>query len=210
MLMYDHWDNPQMIFDGSYQLVMSTSFIGRQLNGLWNYDKLLRLYKAIDQHWDIFTNDMEVQIMKNYSMLSRKFTKYYSMLMCSIMSILTLTPLTPVLLDTVMPLNESRPRFFAIEIAARMNKDDYFLPNFCYTTIVIVIGASIVMSVDAMHVACTAHACSLFAVIRYAAEWYKFSPRLKSLLIITLYRSNVPCGLKAGSMVPLSIATFAA
>ncbi|KAL0114199.1 hypothetical protein PUN28_011484 [Cardiocondyla obscurior] len=44
----------------------------------------------------------------------------------------------------------------------------------------------------------------------YAAEWYKFSSRLKSLLIITLYRSNVPSGLKAGNMIPLSIATYAA
>ncbi|XP_011707143.1 PREDICTED: uncharacterized protein LOC105462318 [Wasmannia auropunctata] len=43
----------------------------------------------------------------------------------------------------------------------------------------------------------------------YAAEWYKFSP-IESLLIITLYRNNVSCELKAGSMVPLSIATFAA
>ncbi|XP_018375976.1 PREDICTED: odorant receptor 67a-like [Trachymyrmex cornetzi] len=43
----------------------------------------------------------------------------------------------------------------------------------------------------------------------YAAEWYKFSPRLKSLLIITLYRSNIPCELKAGNMIPLSIATYA-
>ncbi|XP_025075623.1 odorant receptor 9a-like [Pogonomyrmex barbatus] len=43
----------------------------------------------------------------------------------------------------------------------------------------------------------------------YAAEWYNFSPRLKSLMIITLYRSNVPCGLKAGNMIPLSIATYA-
>jgi len=41
-------------------------------------NQLRRLYKAIDQHWDIFTNDMEIQIMKDYSMLSRKFTKYYS------------------------------------------------------------------------------------------------------------------------------------
>lgn len=50
----------------------------------------------------------------------------------------------------------------------------------------------------------------LIYIHRYAAEWYKFSPRLKSLLIITLYRSNVPCGLKAGNMIPLSIATYAA
>jgi len=44
---------------------------------------------------------------------------------------------------------------------------------------------------------------------RYAAEWYKFSPRLKSLLIITLYRSNIPCELKAGNMISLSIVTYA-
>ncbi|XP_018044264.1 PREDICTED: LOW QUALITY PROTEIN: uncharacterized protein LOC108684456 [Atta colombica] len=308
LLLHDHLDNPQMIFDASYQFMMSMSFIGRQINEFWNHDKLRRLYKAIDQHWDIFTNDMEVQVMKNYSMLSRKFTKYYSMLMFSSMLILSLIPLTPILLDTVMPLNESRPRFFAIEVEFRVNKDDYFLPILCYTTVIILVGANVVMSVDAMHIVCTAHACSLFAAVSkrignlistannnkesskcrycmnmeldplneklmyreyiiclkkhqlaiefvnilessyqgisllalillvgtisliatrvsvrnysykmsyininiYAAEWYKFSPRLKSLLIITLYRSNVPCGLKAGNMIPLSIATFAA
>lgn len=45
---------------------------------------------------------------------------------------------------------------------------------------------------------------------RYAAEWYEFSPRLKSLLVITLYRGIVPCGLTAGKMVPLSMTTYAA
>ncbi|XP_029670709.1 odorant receptor Or2-like [Formica exsecta] len=44
----------------------------------------------------------------------------------------------------------------------------------------------------------------------YATKWYDFSPRLKSLLIILLYRSNISCGLKAGNIVPLSIATYAA
>ncbi|TGZ54137.1 Uncharacterized protein DBV15_12617 [Temnothorax longispinosus] len=43
----------------------------------------------------------------------------------------------------------------------------------------------------------------------YAAEWYKFSPRLKYLLKITLYRSSKPCELKAGNMIPLSLATYA-
>ncbi|XP_011872701.1 PREDICTED: odorant receptor 49a-like isoform X3 [Vollenhovia emeryi] len=344
MLLYDYWDNPQMIFDGSYQLAMSLSFVGRQANEFWNRDKLRRLYLTIDEHWNIFTNDVEIRVMKDYSMLSRKFTKYYSRLMYSIMIILVTLPLTPLLLDIVAPLNEPRPRFFAVEINEfRMNKDDHFLLIFCYTSVVIVVGANIAMGVDTMHVACTAHACSLFAAISkqienitskannqhineirerkycmnmkldplneeiiyrefvlclkkhqlaidiyfrfvntldssyqgiallllilligtisliavrivyvlnqveevikfmfiftaclvtlmivsysgqrlidesqnifhraYAAEWYMFSPRLKSLLIITLYRSNIPCGLKAGNMIPLSIATYAA
>lgn len=83
------------------------------------------------------------------------------------MSVLVVvTPLTPILLDTMMPLNESRPRFFAIEVEFRINKDDYYLPILCYTTAIVVFGVSIVMGADAMHFACTVHACSLFAAIR--------------------------------------------
>ncbi|XP_018394753.1 PREDICTED: uncharacterized protein LOC108773442 [Cyphomyrmex costatus] len=170
LLMYDHWDNPQMIFDASYQFMMSLSFIGRQINEFWNHDKLRQLYKAIDQHWDIFTNDLEVQVMKNYSMLSRKFTRYYSMLMFSLMMIFLFLPLTPILLDTVMPLNESRPRSFVIEVEFRVNKDDYFLAILCYTTVIVLVGVNIVMGVDAMHIACTAHACSLFAAVSKQIE----------------------------------------
>ncbi|KAL6262944.1 hypothetical protein P5V15_005732 [Pogonomyrmex californicus] len=334
IMMYDHWDDTRIIFDACYQSAMLSSFIGRQLHQFWNHSKLRWLYKAIDEHWDIFTDDTEVQVMKNYSTLSRKFTKYYSMLMCSIMLILLSSPLIPVLLDIVMPLNNSRARFFAIEVEFRVDENEYFAPIFCYTSIVIITGVATTMSVDAMHIACSAHACSLFAAVSkqieniiskvdnnnkiikhryrlnrnlsneeilyreyikclkkhqlaiefvnilessyqglsllllllligtislvgvriiyvlndlpevikftfifvaclvtlmivcysgqrimdesqnifyraYNAEWYKFSPRLKSLLMITLYRSNIPCGLKAGNMFPLSIATYA-
>nr|XP_012226909.1 PREDICTED: odorant receptor 67a-like [Linepithema humile] len=44
----------------------------------------------------------------------------------------------------------------------------------------------------------------------YAAEWYMFSPRLKTLLIITFYRSITPCSLTAGKLLPLSMTTYAA
>lgn len=40
LLLYDHWDNPQIIFDGCYQLMMSISFIGRQMNEFLNHDKV--------------------------------------------------------------------------------------------------------------------------------------------------------------------------
>ncbi|XP_029670739.1 odorant receptor Or2-like [Formica exsecta] len=336
LLLYDHWDDGQMIFEGCYQIVLSASFLVRMANEFLNHDKLQQLYEIIDEHWNIFTSDIEVQVLKNYSMTSRKFTKYYSMLMYVMMSGFVVVPLTPAFLDFVLPLNESRPRFLAIEVEFRVNKDEYFLPIFCYTTAIIVVGISIMVSVDAMHITCTAHACSLFAAIgkeieskvlktnnnneirkygyhmnifdmsneemiyreyitclrkhqlaikfvdildssyqglslivlilvvgtlsligirivyvldqleeiarfmfiimgalltllivcysgqklmdesqniffqAYATKWYDFSPRLKSLLIILLYRSNISCGLKAGNIVPLSIATYAA
>ncbi|KAL6445882.1 hypothetical protein ACFW04_000934 [Cataglyphis niger] len=334
LLLYDHWDDGQIIFEGCYQIVISSAFLVRMVNEILYDDKFRQLYETIDEHWNIFTSDTEVQVLKHYSMMSRQFTKYYSMLMYVMMSAFIIIPLTPMFLDIVLPLNESRPRFLAIEVEFRVDKDEYFLPIFCYTTAIIVVGMSIIVSVDAMMIASTAHACSLFAAIGkemenkvlitnkkevgkyeyhmifdmsneeivyreyikclkkhqlaikfvdildssnqgvslillvlivgtlsligirivyvldqleeivrfmfiimgallillimcysgqrlmdesqniffqvYAAKWYDFSPRLKSLLIIILYRSNVSCGLKAGNIVPLSTATFAA
>ncbi|XP_011700850.1 PREDICTED: uncharacterized protein LOC105457712 [Wasmannia auropunctata] len=338
LLLYDHLDNAQLVFDGCFQILGSTHFIARHLNGVFNFDKLRWIYETIDEHWNIFTNDIEVQVMKEYSMSSRKFVKYYSILFFfTLWVVCVLAPLSPIFLDVIMPLNESRTRFFLVEVEFRVNKQDYFIPIFCYTTIVLMVGMTIMVGVDATHIVCTAHACSLFAAISkqienifskasnskkidksgynmnieldssseeiiyreyilclkkhqlaikfvnvlessyqelsfllllliiatlslvgiriihvlhkinelmkfaciivevlvalmivnysgqrlmdesqnlfyraYATEWYNFSPRLKSLMIITLYRSNVPCGLKAGNMIPLSITTYAA
>lgn len=41
------------------------------------YNQMHWMYKAIDKHWNIFTDDIEIRVMKEYSMLSRKFVKYY-------------------------------------------------------------------------------------------------------------------------------------
>ncbi|XP_025263956.1 odorant receptor 63a-like [Camponotus floridanus] len=344
LLIYDHWNDMQTIFEGCYQMAVSGTFLVRMANEFFNHDKLRRLYEIIDEHWDIFTSDIEVQVLKDYSTLARKFTKYYSIMMYFLTSGFVIIP---VFLDIVLPLNKSRPRFLAIEVEFRINKDEYFLPIFCYTTAVIIVGMNIVVSVDAMHITCTSHACSLFAAVSkqieslvvktgnkneirkceytgnkneirkcgymntfdtlseetvyreyitclkkhqlaikfvgilessyqelslftlilfigilsltgirivyvldqlgevarftfiivgafftllivcysgqklmdesqnvfyqvYTTKWYDFSPRLKSLLIIILYRSNIPCGLKAGNLISLSIATYAA
>ncbi|XP_011871684.1 PREDICTED: uncharacterized protein LOC105564132 [Vollenhovia emeryi] len=165
LLLYDHWDDPQLVFDGCYQLILVTAFIARTLHDMWNYDRFRRLYIAIDEHWDIFTNDVEVSILKDYSLLSRKFTKYYSTLIYLMLSVCIVVPLITPLLDIVVPLNESRSRQFIIEVEFRVDRKDYFIPMFCYTTIVATVGIAIMVGVDAMHVICTAHACSLFAAV---------------------------------------------
>ncbi|XP_071553985.1 odorant receptor Or2-like [Temnothorax nylanderi] len=332
LMLYDHRDDAQMVFEGCYQFVISTAFIVRLWNEIWNRDKFRRLYEAMNDHWDIFTNELEIRVLKNYSVISRKFTIFYSTMMYLLSSMFVIIPLTPTFLDIVLPLNESRPRILAIDVEFRVDTDEYFVPIFCYTTAIILVGISIMVGADTMHFTCTTHACSLFSIIgeqieqitstqhtrkcecgskehewskeqviyqkyvtclkkyqlalkfvdilnsthqtvavffllligatlsligvrivyvldqleemarftfiimgallqlmimcysgqklmdesqnvfhrAYAAEWYLFSPRLKSLLIITLYRSFVPCSLTAGKLFPLSMSTYAA
>jgi len=40
LLLYDHWDNTQMVFEGFYQIFLSIGFIAKQVNEFWNHDKV--------------------------------------------------------------------------------------------------------------------------------------------------------------------------
>lgn len=114
-MFYDHQDDAQMVFESCYQLVISTAFLARLWNEIWNRDKVSFpkqrnfpksspifsitiserfslfdihrhcyynqfrcLYEAMNDHWNIFTNDLERRILKEYSTVSRKFTIFYS------------------------------------------------------------------------------------------------------------------------------------
>jgi len=39
-LLYDHWDDPQMIFDACYQFIFTTAFIARALHTIQNQNKV--------------------------------------------------------------------------------------------------------------------------------------------------------------------------
>ncbi|KMQ83984.1 odorant receptor 22b [Lasius niger] len=136
-------------------MVVTLAFLVKLLNQLWNRSKFRRLYETMENHWNIFTNDIEVRIMKNYSGISQKFTVSYS---------------RPMLLDIVLPLNESRPRHFAVYAEYGIDQNKYFVVIFLYTTIMITVGMTIMVAADTMHIACTAHACSLFQVIGQQIE----------------------------------------
>jgi len=91
----------------------------------------------------------------------------FAVMMYSMVMIFLLIPLTPVFLDIIRPLNESRPRFFAVTVELRVDQEKYYVPVFCYNISIIVLGVIIMVGVDTMYVVCTAHACSLFSIIRY-------------------------------------------
>jgi len=51
----------------------------------------------------------------------------FAVMMYSMVAIFLLIPLTPVFLDIIRPLNESRPRFFAVTVELRVDQEKYLL-----------------------------------------------------------------------------------
>ncbi|KAG5309530.1 OR9A protein, partial [Acromyrmex insinuator] len=192
LTLYMHRYSGQIIFESLYQMVVTMAFLIKLLNQIWNRDKFRHLYEIMENHWNIFTNDLEVQILKSYSHVSQKFTVSYSILMYIMMSMfITIPSLGPMLLDVVLPLNKSRLRNIAIYSEYGIDQDKYFVPIFLYTSIMITVGITIMVAVDTMHIACTSHACSLFQFIGtihfHKISWY-CSQQIENVI------SNVPIG----------------
>ncbi|KYN16798.1 hypothetical protein ALC57_10995 [Trachymyrmex cornetzi] len=256
--LHDMLGNMQRAFENFYYIVCCILFIVKLSNEFLN-DEIRYSYKAMENHWNIFTGEFEMRILKNYSSLSRKFTIIYAITMYIMVTIYIMVPIKSILLDVILPLNESRPRFSVLSIEYRIDKDKYFVPLFCYNITVVVTGVTILVGIETMYVTRTIHACSLFSIIsqqfekiisqtgismkaseggrymngmnalfksaseqliydeyiiclkkyqlalKYAVEWYTFSPRLKSLIIITLHRSLVPCSLRAVTLYFMTV-----
>nr|XP_012226904.1 PREDICTED: odorant receptor 67c-like [Linepithema humile] len=335
LTLFDYWEDMDIVFEVCYQCVATSAIIGQIFNVFWQREKIKRMYKAIDNHWNIFTSKLEVQTLKDYSNITRKLTFAYTVMIYSMTIIFILAPLTPVFLDMIHPLNESRSRLFPLTAKFRIDDEKYYTQLYCYIVSMIVFSILGLAASNSTFLICIIHACSLFSIISqqfeevikklhanknirkfgcrmktklefeneqiiyqryiiclkkyqlalefvdmlnsaykiislitlllngavvtfigiiiinvldrvrevmrytfvaigiliqllmlcysgqklrdesqnvfyraYAAEWYKCSPRLKSLLIVTLYRSVAPCSLTAGNMIPLSIETY--
>ncbi|XP_067205824.1 odorant receptor 63a-like [Linepithema humile] len=335
IMLYDYWNDPELVFELCYQFVGVISFIVKIFNTIWNREKLKRICILMNDHWNIFTSKLEVQSLKDSSNTSRKLTIYYSTYITVSTTFYMIAPLTPVFLDIIQPLNETRPRLFPVTAKFRIDEEKYYTQLYCCIVGMCSIGVINLIASDSTYFVSIIHACSLFSTISrqleeiitklpvnedtrriecciqtklefeneqmiyheyikclkkyqlalefvnllnstydmlslfllllygatatfvgiqilnildrfedvirylseivimliqliilcysgqklrdesqnvfhraYAAEWYNCSPRLKSLLIVTLYRSSVPCGLTAGSMIPLSMVTY--
>ncbi|XP_036140469.1 uncharacterized protein LOC118644863 [Monomorium pharaonis] len=164
-MIFDCWKDKEIIFDICLVVAALVVFIAKLCNELFNYDTAQRLYEAMENHWNIFTNESEVRILKNNSSKSRKYIKMYAILLYTAIAIFLLTPLKPILLDIVSPLNESRKRYFAIAFEVRIDKDKYYVPLFCYNTCVILAGVAVIIGTDSIFITRTFHAYSLFYIV---------------------------------------------
>ncbi|XP_039308010.1 uncharacterized protein LOC113006003 [Solenopsis invicta] len=124
----------------------------------------------MENHWNTFTNEFEVRILKDYSSQSRKIIIIYSIVMYLAITTYIMPSFTPILLDIISPLNESRPRIFSMSFEWRIDMDKYYVPIVCYNTITLVTGIIICIGIDSMYITRIFHACSLFSIVSQQLE----------------------------------------
>lgn len=85
----------------------------------------------------------------------------------SLMTLYMLIPVTPQLLDLLMPLNKSRPYKYLFDIDYSFDREVYYYPVLLHSYLSSVVTISLMVVTDTSYMSLAQHACGLFTVIGY-------------------------------------------
>lgn len=85
-----------------------------------------------------------------------------------------LVPLTPQLLDLLMPLNESRPYLYLFDVDYSFDREEYYYSVLLHSYFTIVLAVSSMVMSDTSYISLAQHACSLFTAIGYRIAHFLF------------------------------------
>ncbi|KAM0732215.1 Odorant receptor Or2 [Formica fusca] len=170
LLLHNNWGDLSMTIDGIVTSILLVGASTKLLNVVINNKKLQYLLQLMDEHWQLFHSECELHILRNYANIGQKVTKYYSVYINIFVVMFMLIPLTPKVLDIIIPLNESRPAIYVLEGDWGVDKEKYYFPILLHCYLVAIISTRCMVNVDTMYIVCVLHGCSLFNAVSIRVE----------------------------------------
>ncbi|XP_039311518.1 uncharacterized protein LOC120359120 [Solenopsis invicta] len=75
--------------------------------------------------------------------------------------------LWPIILDNILPLNESRPRNTFVVTEYFIDREKYFIPIMLHEMVVVSVGALTIISTGTILMACTQHSCGMLKIVSF-------------------------------------------
>ncbi|XP_018313152.1 uncharacterized protein [Mycetomoellerius zeteki] len=112
-------------------------------------DNLKQLLEQIQDDWNSLKDKLEINIMEKYACNARLFTIilmvycYFGLIFCGIFQYL------PMILDVILPLNDSRPCQLFVVTEYFINQEKYFYVILIHETLAYSVGTAILCSTSA-------------------------------------------------------------
>ncbi|KAI4495972.1 hypothetical protein M0802_008187 [Mischocyttarus mexicanus] len=135
--------------------------------GMFN---IRRLLDKMMLDWKTWNSKEEVEIMKKYAKEGRLYTLAYT-LYIYISTVLFLSiSFLPLLLDVVLPLNESRPLQPIVLGEYFIDQQKHFYFIFSHMAFTILLAMTIIIATDTQFFVFTCHVCGVFSIVGFRLE----------------------------------------
>ncbi|XP_011878672.1 PREDICTED: uncharacterized protein LOC105567976 [Vollenhovia emeryi] len=168
--MLDSWGNIDIAVECIFSILFLVGCFAKLFNLIFKTKEMRHLFSLIEYHWQVFTNSTDIEIMEDYVTFGRKVVIFYATYIYLSMLLYLIIPVSPQIMDIVMPLNVSRPRRLLLEVEYRVDQEKYYYPILFHSYMTVLGTISIMVCVDTTYIAYVQHGCSLFAAVGYQLE----------------------------------------
>ncbi|XP_066597708.1 odorant receptor 13a-like [Prorops nasuta] len=145
--------------------------VDNKTSSLTHVAQLERLLKCIKEDWMMERTEEETRIKESFASLSYKFTTIVILFSsAAIAAYLPVAFFLSQILDFFIPLNETRPRMFAIDLEFFIDKQENFYIISCYCFLGFTTGVIFFIANQTMFLCFMLHIYGMFAVLGYRLE----------------------------------------
>ncbi|EZA48248.1 hypothetical protein X777_14148 [Ooceraea biroi] len=103
-------------------------------------DSVKELLEQIQDHWKLMVTELEIEIIEKYARNTRSLTLFAMAFCHCAMFPFAILHFLPLMLDVILPLNESRPLQFIVTMEYLINQEEYFYIIFLHVGLTFVVS----------------------------------------------------------------------
>ncbi|TGZ45825.1 hypothetical protein DBV15_02677 [Temnothorax longispinosus] len=123
------------------------------------------IFDRVRYDWNMLKAQSELEVIRRYA----DNAKLYTICFTSLLVLLTIICL-PLILDVIVPMNESRPRQLVINVEYFVDEETYFFPILTHIVLNQYAGSMTVVAIATILIAYVLHACAMFKIARYLMD----------------------------------------
>nr|UEN71214.1 olfactory receptor 31 [Gregopimpla kuwanae] len=137
----------------------------RFINSSVKTTTMRKLANRIKDDWTVRINEYDETLLRSCAERGQLLSVVYSVYMFGGTMLFLSIPLMPIVLDAVVPLNQSRGRIYLFQLEYFVDQDEYYICIMIHACIAIPVGIAIIVACDTMHAVYVHHACGIFATM---------------------------------------------
>ncbi|RLU17681.1 hypothetical protein DMN91_009917 [Ooceraea biroi] len=127
----------------------------------FNAKEIKQLLEQIKLDWNTIEDKDEIKILEKYAVENRLLSMILIILFSFSIFFLLIVELIPVILDTVVPINESRQRKLQIDFEFFIDEEKYFYVYLIHEITVVLIGVFTMLATGTLPIAFFRHCCAI-------------------------------------------------
>ncbi|XP_071648062.1 uncharacterized protein [Temnothorax longispinosus] len=178
------------IVDGIPSLLLIMGSLTNLYMRINHIDKFRELLERMSRDWALQKSHDEIKIMHEHAETSRLFTLYYLILTYVNIGGYNIWMFIPDILDTVSPMNDSRPRVRPFNAEFFIDEERYFHLIRIHISLVLLMLPVIYIASSTYFMTLTQHVCGMCELLGYRAE-----------RLFCVVRDEATCGLIEKSQI---------